>query len=306
MNFSHFRQLVKPWMLPIAMLVGIVFHDCIGAIAFLSPYLIFVMLLIAFCKMKVSRIALTGLQRWLLAVQILGALLAYFLLLPVSPLLAQGAFICIFCPTATAAPVITSMLGGSIENLISYSLLSNVAVALLAPFFFSMMGSAHMAFSEQVATIAMKVVPLILSPMLVAVLLRHTVPAAHRVISEHQSLSFYIWAVSLIIVVGNAVSFIVREPASAVPLELALAGVSLAACLLQFGIGRRIGRRFGHKIVGAQGLGQKNTVLAVWMAFTYFNPVTSVAPAAYVAWQNIINSLQLYFRLRRDSKSHPR
>ena len=68
---------------------------------------------------------------------------------------------------------------------------------------------------------------------------------------------------------------------------------------LQFITGRRIGRRFRDKVAGAQGLGQKNTILAIWMAQTYLNPISSVAPAFYVVWQNIVNSYQLWLR-RRD------
>jgi BASS family bile acid:Na+ symporter len=83
---------------------------------------------------------------------------------------------------------------------------------------------------------------------------------------------------------------------------IALALFSLVACLAQFGIGRRIGRACGDKVAGTQGLGQKNTVLAIWMALTYLHPLSSVAPAAYVAWQNTINSLQLYFKAKRDSR----
>ena len=77
-----------------------------------------------------------------------------------------------------------------------------------------------------------------------------------------------------------------------------LALLALVACAVQFAVGRRIGRACGDRIAGAQGLGQKNTVLAIWMALTYLNPLTSVAPAAYVIWQNTFNSAQLYFRMR--------
>ena len=71
-------------------------------------------------------------------------------------------------------------------------------------------------------------------------------------------------------------------------------------CCAQFVAGRKIGRRCGDKIAGAQGLGQKNTVLAIWMSLTYLNPISSVGPAAYVAWQNTINSAQLYVKAKRD------
>ena len=83
-----------------------------------------------------------------------------------------------------------------------------------------------------------------------------------------------------------------------------LALVALVLCLIQFAVGRAIGRRCGDRVVGAQGLAQKNTVLAVWMAWTYFDPVSSVAPAAYIAWQNIINSIQLYLHGRHATQAH--
>ena len=43
-----------------------------------------------------------------------------------------------YCP---AAPVITGMLGGSIERVATYSLASNIAVALLAPPVFTLIGA---------------------------------------------------------------------------------------------------------------------------------------------------------------------
>ena len=73
-----------------------------------------------------------------------------------------------------------------------------------------------------------------------------------------------------------------------------LAGIALVICLLQFTLGRYIGRRFGDTVAGGQLIGQKNTVLAIWMAQTWLDPLSSVAPAAYVIWQNIVNSWQLW------------
>lgn len=302
MNVALLRQRLKPWMLPIAMLAGILFHNFMEAIAFIAPYLIFVMLLITFCRVKPREFRLTRLSGLLIAVQIGGAVGVYLALLPVSRDLAEGAFICVFCPTATAAPVITGMLGGSIPRLATFSIVSNVSVAVLAPVLFTLMGSeAQITFLESVTLIATRVVPLIILPLFTALALLRFMPKVHGKIASHQSLSFYIWAVSLFIVVGRAVSFIMGEPADRVPEMLWLGGVSLLVCCAQFWIGRRIGARCGDRIAGAQGLGQKNTVLAIWMALTYLHPISSVAPAAYVAWQNTINSAQLYFKAKRDA-----
>ncbi|WP_300505625.1 transporter [uncultured Duncaniella sp.] len=304
MKMSILRQRLKPWMLPIAMLAGMVFHDFMGRIEFIAPYLIFIMLFITFCRVKPHEFRITRLSWGLLSVQILGAIAVYFCLLPLSPDIAQGTFICVFCPTATAAPVITGMLGGSVPRLATFSIISNVTVAILAPILFTLMGTeADITFMDSLTTISMKVMPLIILPLILALLLLKVAPKVHRAVAERQAISFYIWAVSLFIVVGRAVSFIMDEPAAAVPEMILLAIFLGIVCCGQFWIGRKIGHRCGDKIAGAQGLGQKNTVLAIWMALTYLNPVSSVAPAAYVAWQNTINSAQLYFKAKRDAKN---
>ena len=275
-------------MLPIAMLAGIIFHDSIHYLAFLSPYLIFTMLLLTFCKINPKDFHIGRFIWILLAIQILGAVAVYLAIAPASTDIAQGIFICIFCPTATAAPVITSMLGGSVTLLATYSLISNISVAILAPVLFSFIGHNR------------RVLPLILAPLALALLFRAYMPRVYAAIAARQSLSFYLWACALIIVVGNAVSFIIHEPASRIPEMIIIAAASLVVCVMQFAIGRIVGRRYGDRISGAQGLGQKNTVLAIWMSLTYFDPISSVGPAAYVAWQNTINSLQLYLRNRNN------
>ncbi len=262
------------------MLCGLLFHNAIEAVAFLTPWLIFAMLFITFCRLEPKKMRITGLSLSLLAVQLGGAVAVYLALLPVSVDVAQGAFICVFCPTATAAPVITGMLGGNISRLATFSLVSNMAVAVTAPAAFTLMGTTEIDFAESVSTIALRVRPLILGPLVTALVLKGVAPSVHRRISSSQSIGFYLWAVSLIIVVGRAVSFVMKEPPSRIPELVALALVAGVVCIVQFVAGRRIGRRYGDRIAGAQGLGQKNTVLAIWMALTYLNPVTSVAPAA--------------------------
>ena len=302
MNIALLRKRIKPWILPIAMVAGMLFHDFMVQIEFIAPYLIFIMLFITFCRVKPHEFRIKALSWSLLSVQIIGALALYFIIAPMSVDVAQGTFICVFCPTATAAPVITGMLGGSVPRLATFSIISNIAVALLAPVIFTLMGSdAGIPFSDALLTISAKVMPLIILPLVLALCLLKILPKVHRAVAEKQAVSFYIWAVSLFIVVGRAVSFIMDEPTEAIPEMIILAIFSGIVCCAQFWIGRKIGRRGGDKIAGAQGLGQKNTVLAIWMALTYLHPVSSVAPAAYVAWQNTINSAQLYFKMRREN-----
>ncbi len=301
MRASEIRQRLKPWMLPAAMLSGLLFHSYISYVAFLTPYLIFVMLLITFCRISPREIGLSPMIGWMLAVQVGAAIGVYAALRPLSDDVAQGVFICVFCPTATAAPVVTGMLGGSVPKLVAYSLVSNVVVAVTAPLLLSVIGSGDVDVMATTLAIMRHVAPLILLPLVLALAMRAVTPRLHRELGSRQSVSFYIWAVSLFIVVGRSVSFIMAEPADRIPEIVALALGAGVVCALQFLVGRRIGAHYGDRISGAQGLGQKNTVLAIWLALTYLNPVSSVGPAAYIAWQNTINSVQLYYRQKREA-----
>ncbi len=300
MTLNEIQQRIKPWMLPFAMLCGILFHNYIEIIGWIVPYLIFTMLTITFCKVRLSDFGFSPMMWMMLAVQILGAVLVFVLIRPLSLEVAQAIFICIICPTATAAPVVTGMLGGSVPKVATYSVLSNLSVAVLAPFLFVWVGGdTDISFFEEFKSILLRVAPIIVIPLLIGVLMEYTLPGLRHSIASVQGVSFYLWAVSLVVVVGRAVAFILTEPASAIPSMIVMALGSGVACVLLFIIGRRIGRRFDEPVTSAQALAQKNTILAIWMALTYLNPISSVGPAAYVAWQNTINSVQMYYRLKK-------
>ncbi|MDE6379502.1 MAG: transporter [Muribaculaceae bacterium] len=295
---------LKPFMLPIAMLGGILFYPWMGYVQFLSPYLIFTMLFITYCRLDFRHISLGTFQWVLLGVQMLIAAAAYFVLVWANHTVAEGVFICVFIPTATAAPVICAMLGGSLPKLATYSLLCNVFVAVVGPFVLALVGDTEYGFLESFLMILRMVMPLLLGPIVASLLIRNVLPKFHEAVKNHQSVSFYLWAVSLFIIVGGCVSFIINHyRPDDLWTMIWLAFGALVVCLIQFKIGRMVGRRFGDPVSGGQGMGQKNTVLAVWIALAYMNPVASIAPASYIAWQNIINSWQI---MRHKSSADPK
>ena len=303
---ANIRARLKMLMLPIAMLCGWLFHQPVEAVQFLSPYLIFTMLLITFCRVNISEFRITTLTWQVVGVQMIGCVVLYFSIAPFDSVLAQGAMLCFLCPTATAAPVITAMLGGSIITLVAISVLSNVWAALFAPLMFTIaLGDegVNIDFLATFGTIMAKVGPMIVGPMMLALLLRIVASKVHRFIHDNQSMSFYLWSIVLIIVVGRVTTFALSEPSERIPQMIILTIAAGIICAIQFIVGRRLGRRHGDAVAGAQGLGQKNTLLAVWMALTFLDPLASIAPAAYIIWQNSFNSLQIWLKARRDSKN---
>ena len=293
-------KFLKNWTLPIAMLVGAVGYPLFICLSFLTPALIFTMLLLTFCKVSPSDLRPKVLHLWLLLIQIGGALAVYLLLCPFNKIVAEGAMVCIICPTATAAAVITSKLGGSAASLTTYTLIANIGAAIAVPILFPLIeANAEVSFLQAFLMILSKVFPLLICPFLAAWLLERYLPRVHRRLLSYHELAFYLWAVSLAIVTAQTLYSLLTEPADGWT-EIWIAIAALVVCCLQFFLGKTIGSVYNDRISGGQALGQKNTILAIWMAHTYMNPLSAVGPGSYVLWQNIINSYQLWKKRKKE------
>lgn len=312
---------IKNWTLPIAMLAGVLGYLLFvhvplleptkplvnQLIAFLTPSLIFAQLLLTFCKVNIRDLMPVRWHGGLLLFQIISCLLMVAVLL-LSKLdvayreVFEGAMVCLICPTATAAAVITGKLGGSVSALTTYTLLSNILAAVAVPLLFPLVEPhADLSFFTAFLKILSKVFPLLLCPFFAAWLIRLYLPKIHQWLLNMHDLAFYLWAVALTIVTAQTFKSLVESdtPAS-VKILIALAG--LFACAVQFLLGKKIGTHYHDRISAGQALGQKNTVLAIWMAYTYLDPVSSLAPGSYVLWQNIINSYQLWKKRKKEGK----
>lgn len=282
------------------MLSGAFFHEFFHRLAFLTPYLIFCMLFITYCKLSFADLRFGRMHGWLLGIQVAGSAVVYGGLAWWDPVVAEGCLICVLAPTATAAAVVTGMLGGSVGTLAAYTLLSSVGTAFVAPWVFAMLGGhGETGFGASMWGICREVMPMLVVPCVAAFLLEKALPRVHARLKALQPVSFYLWAAGLTIVTGKTVFFIVSQEDAEVAREWWMAALALVICVAQFAAGRAVGRCYGDPISGGQALGQKNTILAIWMAQSYMNPLASVVPASYVLWQNLLNSYQLWRKENR-------
>lgn len=276
-----------------------------GLAAFFTPSLIFAQLLLTFSKVEVHELKPKSWHGWLLLFQTISCL-AVAMLLVFYPMdetyreVFEGIIVCLICPTATAAAVITDKLGGSASSLTTYTLLSNLLAAVAVPLVFPLVEPhADITFFASFLKILSKVFPLLLFPFFLAWFLRAFLPKIHRFLISLHDAAFYLWAVTLAIVSGQTVRSLINSEAS-VFVEVLIALAGLATCCAQFYLGKKTGGHYNERISGGQALGQKNTVLAIWMAYTYLNPLSTVAPGSYVLWQNIINSYQLWKKRKKE------
>ena len=330
----------------LSMLVGVVGFPIFRHLTWMLPPLIFFMLFFTFCKINPKDLCLRMWHLVMLLTQlVLGIGIYYgveFLLAKTTlanadiAIISQGLMLCVLMPTASAAAIIAGKLGGSIQNLTSFTLLSNIATAVIVPLFFPIVNpSAGIEFTEAFLMILKRITPLLLCPFFAAWILRIVYNAYHRqhhtgktftLSTRWASMPFYIWIAALVILMADLTYTLIHQEYSFWTITLLCVG-SLATCLLQFGLGKWIGYHFpaankgedyrdvlinpeaAHfsmeqisRITAGQAFGQKNTTLAIWMAQAYLVPVASMAPAAYIIWQNLFNSAQLMIAGRKAKK----
>ena len=295
-------QKIRTWSMPFGMLTGLLLCRPIAwfddmTLGILTPAFIASMLFFTFCRVNVRDIRLSMMHFWLLLFQAVCSVAIYYALIGWDMVIAQGAMICILAPVAMAAVVIGGMLGANVETMAAYSLLCNVLIACVAPLYLYHFGNGECTTIQ----ILQRVVVLLVAPFAVGQLCRFLLPKVAGWVGNHSQISFYLWLLSLIVIIGRTICFLLDYEADR-GIEISLALVALVICLLQFKIGRAIGRRYGDAAAGGQSLGQKNTILAVWLSQSFLNPIACIAPAAYIVWQNLVNSFQLY-RKGVDSKS---
>jgi BASS family bile acid:Na+ symporter len=294
------RQTVKTIVMPLAMVVGAVLcrplaHVEAASANLLTPKLIASMLFLTFCRLDLRDLRLRWVHLRMLAVQLVGGVVVYVALRPLlGEVVAQGAMMCVLAPIAMAAVVIGGMLGAKVAPMVSYSLICNIVTAIVIPPILHAFGNGTCTFVEIISRVA----PTLIAPFVVAQLCRYVWRRGADWFARHSSMSFYLWLFSLILVMGRTTCFILETDAEPM-VEIELAAVALLLCLAQFSLGRRMGDMSGDRVAGTQSVGQKNTILAIWMSLNFLNPVASIAPTAYIVWQNFVNSWQIYKKGRR-------
>ena len=313
-NVMGIITFIRKWTLLCALLFGTIVYMLFSEIPVLQPvgntvgpwcvdvvpYVIFALLYVTFCKIDMENMRPRTWHFWLQFIR--TAISAFFVLLICLfgnasmdiKLVLEGCFICFICPTAAAAAVVTEKLGGSIASLTVYTLIANIVTSLIIPFFFPMVEKgSDITFLFAFLMILRRVVTVLLLPLCLALLTRRYLPKLAAWVKSYKNLAFYMWAFNLCIVTGMTVHNIMDAEVGGWTLAL-LVILPLFITLIQFAIGKWVGGFYGDRVSAGQALGQKNTIVGIWLTVTFLNPVAAVAPGAYVLWQNLVNSWQIW------------
>ena len=232
----------------LSMLIGALCYQWLLPLKPILPWLIFFMLFFTFCKVNPLDLRLHKWHWIVLASQLAFSFVTYAAVMHFSgsAILAQGLLMCFIMPTATAAPIIAGKMGGSIQNLTTFTLLSNFATAIIVPATFPLINpAADMTFWPAFLLILSRIAPLLLGPFFGAWILRLLYKARTKqefVLSKRLAvIPFYLWVASIIVLSSVVTKTVVTNYQTQITNMLILLGLSFVACLLQFGLGKLIG-----------------------------------------------------------------
>lgn len=305
----------RKFALPCSLVMGTVGYLIFANVPFLEPlgetvgpYLIdmmpivmFALLYVTFCKIEIKEMKPQG---WHFILQLIRTSLALLMVVlifefgsnPNVKVVIEGAFICFICPTAAAVAVVTEKLGGSIGSLTTYTVIANIFTMVIIPSLFPMVEKgADVSFLYMSMMVFRNVTTVLVVPLFLALLSRKYLPKFVDKVKSVKDLGFYMWCFNLTILMGETVRNLLHATVSGWTLALLLI-VPLFVCLIQFAIGKAVGSHYNARISAGQALGQKNTVVGIWLTLTFLNPLAAVAPGAYVVWQNLVNGWQLWYK----------
>lgn len=306
---------IKRNSLFISMATGALFYELFSRIPVLEPtgdvlcplltdWLpigLFLLLYATFCKIKISEMKP---RTWHFVIQLIRTSLAAIMVLIISlfsdnanvKLVLEGMFICFICPTAAAVVVVTEKLGGSIGSLTMFTIIANIVTMIIIPLFFPIVErGADISFLSAMLIIMRNVTVVLVVPLFLALLSRRIIPNVVSRLNKHKDIGFYIWCVNLSIVTGLTLRNIHQSSISGWVLWLLLTA-PLLVCLIQFSLGKWVGGFWNDSISAGQALGQKNTVVGIWLTLTFLNPLAAISPGAYVLWQNLVNGWQIWYK----------
>jgi len=318
-------QFLKNWTLPVAIVVGSVLYLLFAYLPLLEPAAqvlgpvcetilplsVFATLFVTFSKVDFH---LMRLCRWHLTIVFLQLVLVGLTVAAILALedagvsqsvkwMLEAVLVCIIAPCATAAPVVTAKLGGDITQMTTFTLLSSLVGAVLIPAVFPLLEPATGAtFLSAFLVILRKMAVILVLPLAMGYIVRHWVEPVRRYIALRSDLGFYCWGFSLSITAGVTLRNILQSDSGSMVL-LYIALLTLLTSVFQYVVGNIIGSHYRVKCCAVQGMFQKNTALAIWVAWLYLSPLSSVGAGCYVLWQNLINSYELWQHRRKNAQN---
>ena len=294
---------MKSALLFIAITIGLLLPE----LAYFSGWirgLVMLMLGLGFLTIKFKRDMLSKELLYVTLANLLIPIPVYLLVSYIGESQAEAAFVIAAAPAAIASPIVIGFIKKRTDFVSLAVVMTNFLPVLILPLAIPLVATRIDPGGEDAEyTIVLSVMVTILLPLFLAVAVRLIGGVLYNTVAWAKRFTLYLWLAAMALACAKARAF-VNENDISTDLLISIAWISAAICVVNFGFGYLIGgKKFARE--SSQSLGQKNTMFAVWVGLTFFNPISVIAPVAYIIFQNIYNAFQiLVFEIHEKRKLH--
>ncbi len=299
------KQQLRSISMVLAFIVGGIFYKQFAPFEWWLSIGIAAMLSMTFIGLDVHKLRPVRMHLWLLlSIQVLGIGSWGLARLAGYPVLAESLYYCAAAPIASASPIIVGLLRGNVEFSTTAMVLSQIVFAFVTPFILPFtVHDQTMGYLPFAGVVARQIFIVVGVPALIATMLRLIYPPCKTWAAKLKDVSLGIWVCNLLVLTAGGVQRIIQRGYSLHdmwPMMLAAAAV----CFVGFTAGYRLGYP-NLKRECSQGLGQKNTVLTLYLASqSYATPLAYIGPVFYVFCHNMANAIQLWLASREQKLRH--
>ncbi len=280
--------------LVLAFTLGAIFHTQLVHLRDIIPYSIALMLFLSFIGIEREKLKPQRSHLFLLLLLQLGWVVAWGIpYLLGYRVLSESLFFCAAAPIASASPVIIALIRGKVEYMTTAMLLSHLAFILIIPLVLPfILETADASYWMLITQLFQEFALLLLLPSSLVILMRYLIPSSREWGKKNANLSLIIWIFNLTVITATGTQNILAMNLSFHDLYPMALG-ALIICALGFTLGYHLGKpHYAREF--SQGLGQKNTILTLYIASqSYAHPLAYVAPAFYVIFHNLANAIQI-------------
>ena len=289
----------KSVLILVALGVGLLWPGLEAYTFTLRPFLM-VLLFFAFLDVRLDRSVFAVQQGYAAAVLPLMGTAVYLLGRLHSEDLGLTLFLMGLAPTAIITPVLAGLMRRRVAYLVGAILVTHAVFAVLVPLFLPALLGVTLSVAA-LAKLFFTIGSTVAGPLVGAQLLRRWGGRALTILRKLGTYSFALF-ISNITVAAGSLSHYLRHaegvPWSFVVLTTATVG---GLMLINFYLGSRLAPA-GHRVEGSLALGRKNTMLSIWIALEYINPLVVLGPMLYILLQNVFVAGQIAVVERRDRR----
>lgn len=281
---------MRSFFLLFAILLGFIFHQA-HLFSFLIKWLLAAMLFFSFLKLKVSYKSISFQHLFIAVGNIFLGTLVFFIIKPFNLSLALSISLITIAPTAIAAPVIAKLLKADVTWVALSTLVTNMLIAILLPFYIPYIYGINNNVSLFVLLESLAIIFFI--PFVLAQSIQKYIPSLLGVLGKLTNVTFLLFIGNIFLASAKSTHFLLFETEVSNNIILLITLFTALICCVNFSIGRLLVHKT-KKTEASLAFGQKNTMFAVWIALTYLDPLVSLGPMAYVLFQNLYLSVLMY------------